>query len=479
MAAIAAVTLLHLLALALGLVPAHFDEAQYWTYGRDLSAGYYSKPPLVAWLIRVSTDLFGASLFGLRVAAPLCHAWIAWLIFAAARHLFDARTGFWAGVGYLAAPGVIASSGLMTTDPVMMLAWAGALYAAVRLQADRGAEIWWITLGATVGLGLLAKYTMIAFVGGLLGHALFTRRRKVPWRGVGLASLAALVVLSPHLLWLAGNGFVTIAHLGENADAGRSGLQPGALAEFFFGQLGVIGPVFFVAILWAGLSRAAWRDAGRRALLVWLTLPLILVMLVAALLEGANLNWAAPAYVAGSILAADALLRVRWRRAWPIWLQTGTGAVSFLVMTGAAALYADYHAGLPRAPDPFKKMRIGPVFCERVLTAMEETGAETLLSDDRRRLAECAFVGGLEPGDLRVWNPTGRVTNHYEMQNSLAPGEGRAPMIFATLRPAISPDVAARFADAEELETGEAATHVDRSFAFSIWRVEGFEGYGP
>src|SRR5437660_520247 len=35
------------------------DEAHYWDWSRDLDWNYYSKGPLVAWLIRASCELFG------------------------------------------------------------------------------------------------------------------------------------------------------------------------------------------------------------------------------------------------------------------------------------------------------------------------------------------------------------------------------------------------------------------------------------
>ena len=38
-------------------LPLHFDEAQYWDWSQNLDWGYFSKPPLLAFLIRVVTEL--------------------------------------------------------------------------------------------------------------------------------------------------------------------------------------------------------------------------------------------------------------------------------------------------------------------------------------------------------------------------------------------------------------------------------------
>ena len=39
------------------------DEAQYWLWSKELSFGYYSKPPLLSWLIYLVTSFFGDSFF--------------------------------------------------------------------------------------------------------------------------------------------------------------------------------------------------------------------------------------------------------------------------------------------------------------------------------------------------------------------------------------------------------------------------------
>ena len=50
------------------------DEAQYWRWGQALDWGYYSKPPMIAWMIQLSTSLFGDSESAIRILAPVFHA---------------------------------------------------------------------------------------------------------------------------------------------------------------------------------------------------------------------------------------------------------------------------------------------------------------------------------------------------------------------------------------------------------------------
>src|SRR5690242_21937911 len=74
LAGVAAITGLRLVWLALQPADLFPDEAQYWVWSQQLALGYYSKPPLVAWLIAATTWLFGDSEFAVRLSAPLPHA---------------------------------------------------------------------------------------------------------------------------------------------------------------------------------------------------------------------------------------------------------------------------------------------------------------------------------------------------------------------------------------------------------------------
>src|SRR5688572_7590319 len=50
------------------------DEAHYWDWSRHLDWSYYSKGPLVAWMIRASCTLFGDVMPAVRFPAVLCGA---------------------------------------------------------------------------------------------------------------------------------------------------------------------------------------------------------------------------------------------------------------------------------------------------------------------------------------------------------------------------------------------------------------------
>ena len=58
------------------------DEAQYWFWGQNLDLGYFSKPPLIGWVLRAVTDLArSSSPFWVRLPGPALHGITAFLLF--------------------------------------------------------------------------------------------------------------------------------------------------------------------------------------------------------------------------------------------------------------------------------------------------------------------------------------------------------------------------------------------------------------
>jgi len=132
------------------------DETQYWTWSRDLDFGYFSKPPLIAWIIRAAGELCGQSEACVRATSPLLYTLAAGMLFATGRVLFDARIGFWTAVVFATLPGVSYASLLITTDAPLILLWTVMLFLWIML-VKRPSMSLAIMLGVAIGIGLLAS----------------------------------------------------------------------------------------------------------------------------------------------------------------------------------------------------------------------------------------------------------------------------------------------------------------------------------
>ena len=90
-AVLIALTAWRLVALELGPLTLMFDEAQYWTWAKDPAFGYFSKPPMVAWLIAFTTSLCGDGEACVRASSPLLHLATASTVWLLARRMFGPR----------------------------------------------------------------------------------------------------------------------------------------------------------------------------------------------------------------------------------------------------------------------------------------------------------------------------------------------------------------------------------------------------
>ena len=142
------------------------DETQYWLWSRSLDWGYFSKPPMIAWIIASTTAIFGNADWAVRLAAPFLHSITAVMLGLTAARLFDVRVGAFTALGWAVMPAVWLSSTIISTDAVLMAGFSTALYALVRL---REAPDWRfaLLLGAATGYAFLSKYAAIYLLIGL------------------------------------------------------------------------------------------------------------------------------------------------------------------------------------------------------------------------------------------------------------------------------------------------------------------------
>ncbi|MBM9593508.1 ArnT family glycosyltransferase [Roseitranquillus sediminis] len=411
LAIVLAVTVLRVWLLAVTPLELFVDEAQYWLWGQDPALGYASKPPLIAWLIGAVTALAQSDdPFWVRLPAPLLHGTTAILLGAVAARLVGGVAALWTVVAYLTLPLIAVGSLLISTDTVMFpFLAAGLLLWTSAVPEDRpglGA-----LAGALVGIGFLAKYAAIYFVGGALLAAALVPWARPSWR-LALAGLAAfLAAVAPNVLWNVGNGLVTMQHTVDNIDwarapAARLGFEWDELGEFTAAQFIAFGPVFLPMLVGLGFR---WRRLGPGLRqLVLFSLPILLVVCVQALLSGAYANWAATAYLAGTVAVVMAL--------WPLargWLVAGV-AFNALVSLAVATVAAVPH----RLPDGLREVAadryLGRVALSREIVALAEAqGLDVVVSDNRDVLADLFYTGWGLHLDFRAAPPDGPALTHY------------------------------------------------------------------
>jgi 4-amino-4-deoxy-L-arabinose transferase-like glycosyltransferase len=455
-----------LIATPLNLGP---DEAQYWSWSLTPSFGYFSKPPMIAWIIGASTAICGDGEACIRVSAPLFHAATAIVIYFAARALYDEGVGLWSAVAYALMPGTSFSSLLITTDVPLLFFWALALFALAELRRAVKLE-WAVLLGVAVGLGLLSKYAMLYFVLGLAIAYLPTQAgRAFIFSRAGLVAVfAALVVFAPNVVWNALHSFATVGHTASNANWSAENLfNFKSFFSFLGAQIGIIGPIAAGLLIW-GLIRG-WRERNYDhpdTLLLALSLPIIAIVAIQAFISRANANWAAPAFVALTILVCAWALRQHRTRL--LLANASLNAVIGVVVALLAVSPA--FVSLIGQENSVKRLRgwrdAGHSIEELAATAP----FQAIVSDDREDMASLFYYTRARNVPLRMW-PRETAGNEYEAAHALRADETQK-VLFVT-RKADSSDVTNAFASAERVATLETRLDSKRTRIFFVYSLVG------
>ena len=422
-------------------LPLQVDEAQYLGWSRDLAFGYYSKPPVIAWVLGLNRAACEAAGIGgfmhiegcARMLQPIALGLAAFFAAATSWALFQSKAA--AGVTallLLTSPLFGFYSLFATTDAWLLVCWAFALWSFVyavgihshvRPSSGLGRHRlgFWILCGAAVGVGLLAKYSMGVFVISALIAVLVRRQLMTP--GPWVAAITAAAVFSPNLVWNAQHHFPTFAHHLEISQVQSASAHVwsitgalGSLAEFSAAQFLLLGPFALIAVflflprMMLGDSLAQTRQFK---LLLIFALPMLAIILVQATMSRAHANWAAPAYLSIAIVVGQ-LWAARDRfdinaRLGPLflWLSVGFGLLVTLVLIhGLKFSYHEQGAPKIRAVEQLRGWREAA----QSINALARERQAVVIAQDRRILAALQGYTGRPIAALDLQN---RRSNHY------------------------------------------------------------------
>jgi 4-amino-4-deoxy-L-arabinose transferase-like glycosyltransferase len=472
LAAVAAITAARLAWLGVQSAGLYPDEAQYWFWAQHPAFGYYSKPPLVAWLIWLTTAGFGDSEFAVRLSAPLLHGIAAAIVYAIAVRLYDRRTGFWSALAYVTLPGVSLSSFIISTDAVLLPCWAAALYAFIRAREPKGGR-WWLVAGIAAGAGLLAKYAMAYWFLSAFAVILLAPAERRHLKPLCAATGIALLIYLPNLWWNWSHGFVSYLHLRDNAELSGHLLHPAAFLEFLGSQFGVVGPLFFAALI-AIVARPRALVEPRARLLAAFALPPLALMLLISLLSRAEPNWAAPAYVSAIVLVVAWALGMGWRR-W-VFASIALNLAAAVALFGMTDALAAIGVAVPAKYDPLHRLRGWRELGQRVAAILAAHPGLTLLADDRELLAALIYYVRPHPFSAVEWNPIPGITDQWRLTDNI--GDHRGEDFLAVTVHGLVDEMRPEFAELTPLTTIATRSGPGGGTVYTVYIARGFHGSG-
>ena len=463
----------------------HGDEAQYWAWSQEPAFGYFSKPPMIAWVIGSTTAIFGNAGWAVRLAAPFLHIATTMMIFLAARRFFGPQVGFWAALIYVLMPAVWLSSFIISTDAALLLCWAVALHAWACLRDGGGQDKKWgrvLQLGLALGLGLLSKYAMAFMVPVLCLAVLFdapSRKALLGVKGFVVAAIAA-ALLAPNLMWNAANEFATISHTAENANLGRDLFNPEEVFKFWMDQFGVFGIIPFPMLLIAMVAAARGRLRSPAKWLAALAALPLLAITLEALLSRANANWAVTAYIAAPILVALWAVQTQRRTAWLKWgliVQT----IFVLAIGGLAVSEKTVDAaGLTNA---VKRLRAWPETSEAVRDEANKGNYAFIATDNRLLFYDLNYYSIFQkfptvkmnppPPELAMWSLNASPAHHASLTRALPDTD--APVLILSYHHNFEAYFRADFETLTELDPITIDLGPGKTRHLKVWRGTGYK----
>ena len=238
------------------------DELYFIICGRHPDWGYVDQPP-VAPLLAAGTQVFGNSLFLLRLVPALFSAAS---VYVTGMLAIELGGGVFAQVlaatAAMFAPVLMSFGMKVSPDTIGLWTWPLAALFVVRMAKGECQRLW-LLVGAIFGISLQSKYSVLFFIAALLLGLLLTPQRRLmfsKWFAGGVV-LAALIAL-PNFLWQAAHHFPMIELL-RNGQQGKNVMVPPLvfIAQQFLLTNPFLWPVWVSGLVWL-LVRPLTRFLG-------------------------------------------------------------------------------------------------------------------------------------------------------------------------------------------------------------------------
>ena len=335
-----------ILGLSIGL---GVDESYEVVMARHPSLSYFEHPPLSFWIAGAFARLLHSE-WRLVVRLPfiLLFAGTTWLIYRIGARLFSEEAGAWAAILLnLSLVFSISSGGWVLPDGPLMFWLTACGYCLTNVFFDgrtgrRADGKWWAAAGACAGLAMLSKYHGAFALIGTLAFVVTSKRhrhwlaRPHPWA----ATLIALAIFAPVLIWNQQHGWVSFRFQGGRGGAGGLHVMP--VLRSLAGQIGYVLPWIWLPLV-AALARAmrAGPADDRRWFLACLGAGPIVVFTLASLGGNPGLpHWEAPGYLLLFPLLGDAIGRrqAAGGRGTRAWVTASVALFAIIVVVGGSQL---------------------------------------------------------------------------------------------------------------------------------------------
>ena len=257
---------------------------------------------------------FDSELF-IRFSAIVAGTLNTWIIYCIGRQLRDELTGWYTALLYTASIyGFVIIGIFILPDAPQSVFWLTAilyLLKAFSQEHNPNANRSFLIASVFIGLGLLSKYTTAFLWFGIIMYILFHDRRWLRTRSFWIGHLIMAILFLPVLIWNAQHGFVSFLYHSARVEPLTTAINPDNFLTELLGETLYTNPVNLVLIILAVISFFSTKSNLRipeTKLLIWISLPLISIFLLASIFRSTLPHWNGAGFLTLIPLAA---LRLR------------------------------------------------------------------------------------------------------------------------------------------------------------------------
>ncbi len=279
------------------------DTIEALAWGSNLDWGFSKHPPFSAFAVELFFKIFGNNDWAYYLLSQIFVTTSFYFVWRFSNEVFENRI--------LSLVSVLLLSGIyfynfttpeFNVNVSQLPFWAMSVYFFWKgLNSNK--KIDWILFGIFSALGFLSKYLFIYILLALLIFFIFNLKKyNQSIKNYSLSIIISLILLTPHLIWLYGNDFVTIFY-GLN----RSGVLDFNLINhvinpviFLLKQIIILTPfiIMFLLIIKKFKFKIKIKDK-KTIFLISINFIPILLMLITSVLTGAKIRtmWMTPFYL--------------------------------------------------------------------------------------------------------------------------------------------------------------------------------------
>ncbi|MCX5774081.1 MAG: glycosyltransferase family 39 protein [Fusobacteria bacterium] len=272
------------------------DEAYYWVWSQNIHLSYFDHPPLVAYMIWISTHIFGNNQVAIRIPTILILSLVSWIMYKTYMYLYnDSKRGFVLVLIINILPIYFIMTGfMMLPDSPLILFFTLSLYYFLKLLKENRANLWYM-MGILVGLGLYSKYYMFFTYVSIFVTLLLYKEYRVHFKKVQLyiGLILSILIFSPVIIWNADHQWASFIFQFYSRQ-GHSGIKVFLTGQFIGGQLLLVTPLLFLGLF--AMMYKARKERDTQLLIIYGALYFV-VFLIASLKTDTKLNWAICSYI--------------------------------------------------------------------------------------------------------------------------------------------------------------------------------------